>query len=262
MPRVIRICGVGLDIKLGNVLRSLCTLSSHPNRPVHFEISQSDDADMYLFDPDEGSTAEIATTLVKSKKPLVVVAPKTGNCDISPHIVQRPVLASRLLARLDLASQPLVSAVPVSGAGQAQAAYTDSVLIVDDSTTIRTQVEQVLLARAVSPAMAATGEQALQLVSQFHFDLVLLDVVLPGIDGYQVCRTIKASDKDREAPAVVMLTGRSSPFDRIRGSMAGCDDYLIKPVLLSDLQKTLDKYLRARRNNEQAFQQAARPPVA
>lgn len=237
---LIRICGVGLNTRQAAVLQSLCMLSEHSARTVRFELAPQKDADIYVLDVETDGSAETAARLTAAHKPIVVLAPGGSRSALSPHVVPKPVLPSRLLARLDLAAQGVARPGAASGAGPARTA---SVLVVDDSLTIRNQVEQVLRERAVSPTLAASGEEALQLVAQYQFDLVLLDVVLPNIDGYQVCRALKRNGRER--PKVVMLTSRNSPFDRIRGSMAGCDDYLTKPVRLEDLQQTLDRYLGA-----------------
>jgi twitching motility two-component system response regulator PilG len=65
---------------------------------------------------------------------------------------------------------------------------------------------------------------------------------MPGIDGYQVCKLIK-SNKAAQKTAVVMLTSKDSPFDKIRGSMSGCDAYLTKPVDEEKLLETISKFL-------------------
>jgi len=104
-----------------------------------------------------------------------------------------------------------------------------SVLVIDDSPTVRKRLELVLRELGAVVVCAASGEEGLELMSRRMYELVLLDVVLPGADGYQVCKQIKANIETRATP-VVMLTSKSSPFDRIRGSLAGCDTYLTKPV--------------------------------
>jgi two-component system, cell cycle response regulator len=71
---------------------------------------------------------------------------------------------------------------------------------------------------------------------------VFLDVIMPGIDGYQVCKLIK-SKRAANKTAVIMLTSKGSPFDRIRGAMAGCDAYLTKPVDEDKLLESIVKFL-------------------
>ncbi len=76
--------------------------------------------------------------------------------------------------------------------------------------------------------LAETGEEALELINNNTYDIIFLDIVLPGVDGYEVCKTIKEG-KGKNTP-VILLTGNSSPADRIKGNLSGCDTYLIKPV--------------------------------
>lgn len=76
-----------------------------------------------------------------------------------------------------------------------------------------------------------------------NYDLIFLDVVLPGIDGYQLCKSLKRG-KDKKKTPVIMLTSKSSPFDRVKGALAGCDAYLTKPVKQETFQKVVKKYLR------------------
>ncbi len=118
-----------------------------------------------------------------------------------------------------------------------------AVLVVDDSPTVRKHLDLVLRDAGLDTVCVATGEEALDEISQREFMLVLLDVVLPGSDGYHVCKTIKKTFSSRLP--VVMLTSRSSPFDRIRGSLAGCDAYLVKPVDKAAFMTTLNKYLKS-----------------
>lgn len=125
-----------------------------------------------------------------------------------------------------------------------QASGTQRVLVVDDSPTVRKQIELGLLPYRVAVDLAETGEQALEFVAAQAYDLVFLDVVLPGTDGYEVCKTIKRHPNTKKIP-VVMLTGKSSPFDRVRGTLAGCDSYLTKPVENKTFQGVLQKYLTA-----------------
>jgi twitching motility two-component system response regulator PilG len=73
------------------------------------------------------------------------------------------------------------------------------------------------------------------------YDIIFLDVILPGADGYQVCKHIKKNPLLKQTP-VVMLTSKASPFDRVRGSLAGCDTYLTKPVDYQEFKQVLEKY--------------------
>ena len=89
---------------------------------------------------------------------------------------------------------------------------------------------------------AETGERAIDVIGTKHFDLILLDVVLPGIDGYKVCKLIKRDKLKKQIP-VIMLTGKSSPFDHVKGALAGADTYLNKPVNQITFDKAVSRYL-------------------
>jgi CheY-like chemotaxis protein len=117
-------------------------------------------------------------------------------------------------------------------------------LIVDDSLPVRIQMRQALQPFSWKVDYAETGEEALPMLDANDYDIVFLDVVMPGIDGYEVCRYAK-SGRARETP-VVMLTSASSPADRVKGKLAGCNTYLIKPVTPPVLKQLIEQYLSVR----------------
>jgi len=118
----------------------------------------------------------------------------------------------------------------------------DNVMVVDDSPAVREFMRTRLEPFAFNVDFAQSGEEAVGLTASKHYTCIFLDVIMPGIDGYQVCKIIKAR-KSVRATAVVMLTSKSSPFDRIRGAMAGCDAYLTKPVDEEKLLEVIAKFL-------------------
>jgi two-component system cell cycle response regulator len=147
------------------------------------------------------------------------------------------------------ASTPSTPATPstkpvgaASGAWQAQNPGADWVLVVDDNQTVREFMKSKLAAFSFNVDYAESGEQAIGFTGQKHYACIFLDVVMPGIDGYQVCKLIK-SNRSAQKTAVVMLTSKDSPFDKIRGSMSGCDAYLTKPVDEEKLLETIAKFL-------------------
>lgn len=116
------------------------------------------------------------------------------------------------------------------------------VLVVDDSLAIRNYLTALLEADGYAVRTADDGEEALECFDQGGgFACVFMDVLMPGMDGYTACRKIKAMRNGKHVP-VLMLTGKGSPFDRIRGRMAGCSAYLTKPVNVGKLQQALEKY--------------------
>jgi two-component system cell cycle response regulator len=119
------------------------------------------------------------------------------------------------------------------------------VLVVDDNATVRMFMKAKLAPFAFEVDFAETGEEAVGLTGSQEYACVFLDVVLPGIDGYQVCKLIKSNKQAIKKTAVVMLTSRSSPFDKLRGSLAGCDEYLTKPLDEDRLLEVIAKFLPA-----------------
>jgi len=115
------------------------------------------------------------------------------------------------------------------------------VLVVDDSPTVRQQLSIAFSRMSVSCDVAASADEALARLAETHYDLVLVDVVMPGVDGYKLTRQIRR--RHRGVP-VIILTSRSSPFDLARGALAGCNSYLVKPVPLRQLEAAVVKQLR------------------
>lgn len=121
------------------------------------------------------------------------------------------------------------------------------VLVVDDSNVIRELMRLTLGQLGFNIDFAPTGEQGLHLVNQHMYDLIFLDAMLPGIDGYKVCKTIKANKNTRKIP-IIMLTSRGTSNDKVLGAMAGANAYLVKPIervkLVEAIQKNLPGYSR------------------
>ncbi len=131
----------------------------------------------------------------------------------------------------------------VPDAGAARRMMGDTVLVVDDNATVRAFMQAKLAPFGFDVDFAETGEEAIGLSGTHEYTCVFLDVVLPGIDGYQVCKLIKSNKQAIKKTAVVMLTSRSSPFDKLRGSLAGCDEYLTKPLDEDRLLEVIAKFL-------------------
>lgn len=115
-------------------------------------------------------------------------------------------------------------------------------MVVDDSQPVRKQLEIQLKMLGVSVELAENGEQAIELSKGNEYDIIFLDVVMPGIDGYKVCKFLKQNKRSKGTP-VIMLTGKSSPFDKVKGSLSGCDTYLTKPLEHDEFQSIARKFL-------------------
>lgn len=118
-------------------------------------------------------------------------------------------------------------------------------LVVDDSLTVRRLMDLTLSPLGIDLEFADNGEDAIALVlgkAEKHYDIIFLDVVLPGVNGFQVCKAIKGNNKTKGVP-VIMLTSKDGAFDKIRGMMAGSDIYLTKPLERYELMKAMKKHL-------------------
>jgi CheY-like chemotaxis protein len=115
------------------------------------------------------------------------------------------------------------------------------VLVVDDSPTVRKQLSVAFARMRVDCDVAASAAEAIQRMSERHYDLALVDVVMPDVDGYKLTRQIRRMHR---GTPIIILTSRSSPFDLARGALAGCNSYLVKPVPLKQLEAAIVKQLR------------------
>ncbi len=115
------------------------------------------------------------------------------------------------------------------------------ILVVDDEPAVRTSLDRALRMAGYDVALAEDGEAALDVLSGGGQDAVVLDVAMPGVDGLEVCRRLRASG---DRTAVLMLTARDAVDDRVAGLDAGADDYLVKPFALRELQARLRALLR------------------
>ena len=115
-----------------------------------------------------------------------------------------------------------------------------SVLVVDDEPTITHVVSRYLERAGYATQVAADGEEALRLAASQRPDLVVLDLMLPGLDGLEVMRRLH----ERERVSVILLTAKGEAADRIAGLRRGADDYVVKPFLPAELVARVDAVLR------------------
>jgi twitching motility two-component system response regulator PilG len=242
-------------------------------------------ADIYLVDAENAEALNEFRMLSKrSNLPAVMIGPEGDSLGFPT--LPRPLQWARLLqaleetvasaggsgpraARDDEGTLPLGKTFSASLAGRTQPgghgsaldeaaahkrAAGDTVLVVDDNASVRMFMKAKLAPFNFEVDFAETGEEAVGLTGTREYTCVFLDVVLPGIDGYQVCKLIKANKQAIKKTAVVMLTSRSSPFDKLRGSLAGCDEYLTKPLDEDRLLEVIAKFLpSSRRKRERSL---------
>lgn len=123
---------------------------------------------------------------------------------------------------------------------EATAQEVPTALVVDDSASVRKQLEIELNLFDVKVDYAENAQQAFDFLENNNYDVAFLDVVLPDKDGFAICKSIKSSGKET---SVIMLTGKATPADKVKGSLAGCDAYLVKPVGRMTFQNEVKNYL-------------------
>lgn len=127
------------------------------------------------------------------------------------------------------------------------------VLIVEDDFSTRTNLMQLLEKSGYSVSSAETGEQALELFQNDTPDLILSDITMPGIDGYELFRRVNADDNDDHIP-FIFLTGRTETSDFREGMQTGADDYITKPFKAKDLLKSIETRLKKKAKLDKKIQ--------
>jgi two-component system, OmpR family, response regulator MprA len=127
------------------------------------------------------------------------------------------------------------------------------ILVVDDEPAVRVALERALALERYEIDLAADGVEALDRIARSPPDAVVLDVAMPGLDGLEVCRRMRAAG---DRTPVLMLTARDAVDDRVEGLDAGADDYLVKPFALRELQARLRALLRRTDRGAEALRHA------
>jgi len=117
------------------------------------------------------------------------------------------------------------------------------ILVVDDDRDLANLLKAILEAEDYAVYSVESGEEALGEVPKFKPDLIILDIILPGIDGYDTCKILKSDDHTSLIP-IIMLSIKSSVQDRIAGLSTGADDYITKPFDPGELAARVEAVLR------------------
>lgn len=134
--------------------------------------------------------------------------------------------------------EPVASAVP-----EQQEVQRKKILVVDDSSLTRKIVAKTLMDQGYAVIEAEDGEHALSQVRDERPDLLLLDLIMPGMDGYQVLSAVRRGNEETKRIPVILLTSRDKLFNKIKGKMAGSDEYLTKPFKPDELLLKIRKYV-------------------
>ena len=123
------------------------------------------------------------------------------------------------------------------------------ILVVEDEAAIRTGLCDILTYHGYAPTAVETGEQGLRAALDGRYALVLLDIMLPGLSGFDVCRALRA---ERPQQAILLLTARGAEEDIVHGFHCGADDYVTKPFSVSELVARIEALLRRTRTAARA----------
>ena len=270
--RTFSVAAIGFTEHEERVIKSIMRLSISRSRSYTLiDISMQEPAEILLVNwenPDALVTWN-AYRAERSEVPAILVAkvPPNGSQD---YHTSRPIVASRLIKTLDQVTIQELKFVPelvINKENSEQTSqkqesnpsnklnealiqkqeasakrYSYRALVVDDSRTIRKVIDLQLRMLDIRADLAESARGALAFLRDNTYDIIFLDVVLPDSPGFQVCKAIKKDPVKKKTP-VIMLTGNSSPLDRIKGKFSGCDTYLTKPVDPHTFLKAVRKYL-------------------
>ena len=260
-PKKLLIGAFGLSDYELRLVRSVLSLTMVHTRTYSFALYDATSTcppDIVIVDPNN-EQAKLAlqelTSHDKTHEPFVIFISNTPQTGQDKYHLLRPLAPTKMLALLDHVASEFANFLPSTAAVVAPipteirtsikpvaVQQLFRALIVDDSPTARIKIEIELRAMNIMADSAQTGEEALKMLTKKSYDLIFLDIILPGADGYEVCKLIRRNQETKRIP-VIMLTSKSSPFDRIRGSLAGCSWYLTKPVEHNKFHEVIDKCL-------------------
>jgi DNA-binding response OmpR family regulator len=118
------------------------------------------------------------------------------------------------------------------------------ILVIEDDASIRLGLEDTLRAKGYRVTVATRGATGLELAERVRPDLIILDIMLPDIDGFEVCRRLKSAAREIAGTPIIMLSARGAELDRVRGLELGADDYVTKPFSLMELLARVSAVLR------------------
>ena len=118
------------------------------------------------------------------------------------------------------------------------------ILVVEDSLPTREMIRESLKSNGLGVEIAKDGLEAIEILQGYSPDLVLLDIVMPRMNGYELCRHLKSDPKTQNIP-VVMCSAKREQFDRYWGMKQGADDYIVKPFSVSELIGKIENLLNS-----------------
>jgi len=241
MKQKCRIFHIGLARSESLVIRSLFRLAPELNEKFVFgEPTEDDQVDLMFVNGDDVISLKQWDAISKSRPevvPILVVSEERNIPGI--RMIKKPLAFKKFVQILELITSAESSVNLNAANGKLPSTR---VLVVDDSFPARQYMKFKLeeLTRGivnVTVDFAESGEAAVSAIENQAYDLAFLDVVLPGMDGYETCRKIRRVQKLR----VVMLTGQKTTLDKMQAKVAGSEDYLTKPPADSELRRIFEE---------------------
>lgn len=264
MDKTFKIGIFGLAANEQTTLGSIFKLAASNSRKYQIVSStERDQSDIALVDYDDKNVIKEWRNFSANNShiPVVFVTKTTPTeTDTNEVYLRRPLTLKRVLETLDKMIIDIYQYIPgvviddeeiieeeanatlLGAAKNTKKTSGIKALVIDDSLAVRKSMDLLLSQYGIEIEFAETGEEALEYVQNHLYDIIFLDLILPGIDGYKVCKEIKANKNSKHIP-VVMLTGKGSYFDKIKGTMAGANVYLTKPVEQEQLKEVINEYL-------------------
>lgn len=225
--------------------------------------------DLLIIDIDSDSSKKKQETL-QAKYPSAQIVTKSKHDSVAANHIKGALLATRVLRILDKIVFPETHESPVAQTNdnakhskeeiiaeqevteqeiedtsdQQQDISSFNVLVVDDSPLMQKTIGLELKDAAIkiNTDYADSGEQALEMVNSKIYDFIFLDVMMPGIDGFETCTLIRKKQEMKKTP-IIMLSAKTSPLDEVKGVIAGCSTYLTKPIEHEAFQELLERVM-------------------
>jgi twitching motility two-component system response regulator PilG len=223
-------------------------------------FNQQSETDLLFFYGENYFQQAEFTALPEQQHSRVIVVAKQMPTQTNCHYAALPLIASRVLNLLDRINlnQPVANADILKSMLSENRIEKKSipsekylletnestsgfrVLVVDDSVPMQKALEAEIkrLDAQTEIDFANTGEEALQYVEKNNYDFIFLDIIMPGIDGFETCTRMRKLPKLKKTP-IIMLSAKTSPLDEVKGVMAGCTTYMTKPIVHEEFQKVI-----------------------
>lgn len=258
-------------------------LGQSQTRDRRYSVLDSADAaraDILLVNSDDSAALQHGKLLAEHppQSRLVLIGAHPQQAQGRPFIA-KPILSARFVELLDqIAYPPAPASTPAFEApphlkrepppprvepAASRPAQAYRVLVVDDSELVHKALA-IELRQALPHSVldcAGSGEEALDKIQrETLYDLIFLDIMMPGIDGYDTCKAIRKDTRYKSKIPIIMLSAKSSPMDEVKGVIAGCTTYLVKPIVHESFQTLLRRVGAWLDHRGGAAQESVPPP--